>query len=486
MKKVWLINALFLIWFGVSTSFAIDPMWLLGIGDKAPDINGLEWLKGKDPATATKDPDYIVYDLWASWCGPCQQTIPILEKMSTEYADKGVEFVGIAVLDAKKDTDAFLAQWAGKMTYPIAFDADGRVAEEYLKGAGLRGIPAVFLVRSRDNVIMWIGHPVALEPILNRVLEDDYDLKMERQRADIDAILMDAMAKKNWRKALKTLDKLEKIDPQQAISNRIWIYADMKNEEKCIENLKKLYTDYNDSLSVMERAGLPLMLAERFPDSQACADLALHEVKQSVDAEPENYQLLSGYFMLLMKLNLQDQAIEVMNQLAKLNWDNLDHLSEMAQLIISEDKANDTLLALSATYMDRAVDTDPDWMGYKYLKIQTDALNERTDTVHTSIEELLKMDDVSSKALNSAAWFLVEDERLNDAFVADGLLLAQKANELTKGENPVVIDTLAYATFKNGDIDEAIKLQEKALKLYPSDERLIQRLETYKKAKEHK
>lgn len=68
----------------------------------------------------------VVINLWASWCGPCRDEMPILESTATTYGTK-VAFVGVDTKDSSDNAAAFL-QKVG-VTYPQLSDP----------GAGLLG-----------------------------------------------------------------------------------------------------------------------------------------------------------------------------------------------------------------------------------------------------------------------------------------------------------------------------------------------------------
>lgn len=87
---------------------------------------------------------------------------------------------------------------------------------------------------------------------------------------------------------------------------------------------------------------------------------------------------------------------------------------------------------------------------------------------------------------NTVAWYLVDPAKpVPDADLDLALRAANRANDLTKGENAMVLDTVARVYFLKGDVANALKLQTKAVELNTEEQieaELQTRLEEYQKA----
>ena len=82
----------------------------------------------------------IYIDFWASWCQPCKQSFPWLNKMQAKYKDKGFEIVAINLDKDKELADKFLA--AIPASFTVAFDAEGGSAEKF----NVKGMPSSYLI----------------------------------------------------------------------------------------------------------------------------------------------------------------------------------------------------------------------------------------------------------------------------------------------------------------------------------------------------
>jgi DsbE subfamily thiol:disulfide oxidoreductase len=82
----------------------------------------------------------LLLNFWASWCVPCREEMPAMERLYQKYRDHGFVILGVNVKDEKKSAISFVKEL--KITFPIAFDPNGEVGLIY----GAWGLPATYLI----------------------------------------------------------------------------------------------------------------------------------------------------------------------------------------------------------------------------------------------------------------------------------------------------------------------------------------------------
>lgn len=89
----------------------------------------------------------IYLDFWASWCGPCRQSFPVLQKIRTQYADQGFEVIAVNLDTELAPALKFLNQFP--VDYPILLDPQYTMANTY----GIQGLPTAYLINHEGTVI---------------------------------------------------------------------------------------------------------------------------------------------------------------------------------------------------------------------------------------------------------------------------------------------------------------------------------------------
>lgn len=94
----------------------------------------------------------VVINFWASWCPPCREEAPVLERVWRLYEERGVTFIGVDIQDTEEDARAFIREF--DITYPNGRDLKGRITIDY----GVGGIPVTFFI-DREGLIAsrWVG-----------------------------------------------------------------------------------------------------------------------------------------------------------------------------------------------------------------------------------------------------------------------------------------------------------------------------------------
>lgn len=118
---------------------------------EAPDFT-LDLFLGEQLRLADLRGKPVLINFWASWCPPCREEAPLLERTWREYRDKGVVFVGVDIWDSEEDARKFLKEF--DITYPNGPDPRGEISIDY----GLTGIPETYFIDREGQVVRkWIG-----------------------------------------------------------------------------------------------------------------------------------------------------------------------------------------------------------------------------------------------------------------------------------------------------------------------------------------
>ena len=106
-----------------------------------------------------------VVNLWASWCGPCREELPLVQDLADAAADRE-QVVGVISKDVVPQADSFASD-AG-VTFPSAYDRDGALMD----GLGINVLPFTYLLDADGALVhTHVGPVTSLEELRGLVAE---------------------------------------------------------------------------------------------------------------------------------------------------------------------------------------------------------------------------------------------------------------------------------------------------------------------------
>ena len=114
----------------------------------APDFT-LKSNQGRNLRLSEQRGQVVLVNFWASWCGPCRQEMPHLNRLHDKYKSAGFVMLGVNIDDSIETAAAAAQKWG--VRFPVLFDADKAVSKRWDLGS----MPATALI-DRDGKVRFL------------------------------------------------------------------------------------------------------------------------------------------------------------------------------------------------------------------------------------------------------------------------------------------------------------------------------------------
>jgi peroxiredoxin len=120
----------------------------LSPGDLAPDFD-LATLDGGRVKLSDFRGKAVLLNFWASWCGPCAEEMPALERLYDNLRARGFTVLAVGVEDPAEELRKFSQKFG--LGFPVLIDADGKVRERYK----IEGFPETVLIDPEGKIVLF-------------------------------------------------------------------------------------------------------------------------------------------------------------------------------------------------------------------------------------------------------------------------------------------------------------------------------------------
>lgn len=466
MKKTfWLMTGMLLPALAASPALAG-----LSVGDPAPKWHVDEWVKGKPISLDDAKGRITVVEFWATWCGPCVESIPHLTELQKQYADKGVTIIGFTDEDPDNALDKvkeFVGKQGDKIGYAIAFEKGDKTNEAYMKAADQMGIPTAFVIE-KGGRIAWIGHPMSgLDEVLQQLTEGTYDLELATKVFPLERKMQEASWAGEPEEAIRYADEIIALDSTRidAWTRKLWFLSiDEATADKAVELGEEIAKRFRDNATALTAVADSLL-----EGSDKAKALALRAAERATELSPDDLGVRITYFLVLAAADQPDKAIAWAGETVKKFKGDAGKLARFAWVLAHSDFAERCSdVALRAVEM--ALEVEPENAAHLMTKFEIQAYCKKdVKAARATGQYLIEKGGDDASLLNAFAWELLTDEEAGGRFNELALAAAQRCHTISGGNNWMYLDTLALAKFENGQAKEAIALEKKAIELCPND-----------------
>lgn len=125
-----------------------------GAFEQAPDIELPPLDGGAEKSLADWRGQVVLLNYWASWCEPCRDESPLLERWHKRISKQDATVLGVDVLDVTSDAQDFIDRYG--LTYPHLRDKDGSTQDDF----GVLAYPETFVIDRQGRIVATQRGPV--------------------------------------------------------------------------------------------------------------------------------------------------------------------------------------------------------------------------------------------------------------------------------------------------------------------------------------
>jgi peroxiredoxin len=147
---------------------------LRAAGREAPAFTARDLISGEELSLAQYRGHPVVLDFWASWCGPCWRSFPLLDRLHESYHERGLVILTVSVDEEVDDARRFAAR--SPHGFRLLHDPGGKIADSYRVDA----MPRVFLIDADGSIR---GDFEGFSAVVEQRLDAAVRAHMERERS---------------------------------------------------------------------------------------------------------------------------------------------------------------------------------------------------------------------------------------------------------------------------------------------------------------
>jgi peroxiredoxin len=112
-------------------------------------------LKGQEVSLSDHAGKVVLVNVWATWCSPCREEMPSMQKLYDRFKGKNFEILAVSVDSTGREAVTPFMQKLN-LTFPVLLDPEGNIKPPY----GVTGVPESFIVDKEGILVEKIIGPI--------------------------------------------------------------------------------------------------------------------------------------------------------------------------------------------------------------------------------------------------------------------------------------------------------------------------------------